>query len=35
VMYGKTSERHFRDRAEGRFKRVIVSVVHVFVLLFI
>jgi uncharacterized protein (DUF1919 family) len=35
VVYGKTSERHFRDRPEGRFKRIIVSVVYVFVLLFI
>jgi hypothetical protein len=35
VVYGKTSERHFRDRAECRFKRIIVSVVYGFVLLFI
>jgi hypothetical protein len=35
VVYGKTSERHFRDKAVGRFKRLIVSIVYVFVLLFI
>jgi hypothetical protein len=31
VVYGETSERHFRDKAEGRFKRLIVSIVYVFV----
>jgi hypothetical protein len=35
VVHGKTSERHFRDRVEGLLKRIIVSVVYIFVLLFI
>jgi hypothetical protein len=36
VLYGKTSGRHLRDRAEDRFRRLIVSFVYLcFVLKFI